>query len=230
MKTLIFAFLTLFTLNFAAAQECADGWLPFAEGTNYEHTHYNSKGKVESISSAEVSHITTAEYGTRAEVKINSADKKGKNSLPEMSIYYTCTGDAYEADMSDFFNSVTGTLPQEVEIKMSSIKLVFPKNMKVGDELTEADAEFSATMMGMKLMSGKVSQTNRKVIAEEKITVPAGSFDCLKITETITSDFSIRKVEFETTTWIAKGVGMVRQEMRNGDKLDNYMELTKFAK
>jgi hypothetical protein len=230
MKNLILALLTLFTLNFATAQSCANGWLPFEKGITYEHTHYNKKGKIESVSNGTVVEVTANDEGDRAEVKINTTDKKGKSTIPEMVVYYNCKGDVYEMDMSDFFNSMTGALPEEVEMDVKSIKLIFPKNMKVGDELPDSNAEFSATMMGMKIMSGKVSQTDRKVVGEEEITVSAGTFDCLKITETISSDFSMAQITFETTTWISKGVGIVKQEMERGGNMDSNMELTKFTK
>lgn len=230
MKNLILVFLTFLTFNFAVAQECANGWLPFANGTITEHTNFNKKGKLESVNTTTVLDVTSIDGGERAEVLINVTDKKGKQSIPETTVYYDCKGDVYEMDMSDFFNTMTASLPEEVTMDISGVKLVYPKNMSIGDELPEGNAEFSATMMGMKLMSGKVKQINRKVMAEEKITVGAGTFDCVKISETIISTVVRTEVSFDVTTWISKGAGMVKQEMYRGDKLDSYTELTKFSK
>jgi len=230
MKNLILVCFTLLTFNFATAQECSNGWLPFEKGVKFEHTNYNKKGKVESINSAEIVGVSTVDGGERAEVKVTATDKKGKSTVPETMLYYTCSGDTYEMDMSDFLNSITANLPADVTIDIDGSKLIFPKNMKVGDELPEAHIDFSATMMGMKLMGGKITQTNRKVIGEETITTAMGTYDCMKITETINSDFSMAKITTETTSWIAKGIGMVRQETMKAGEMESYIELTKFSK
>ena len=53
--------------------------------------------------------------------------------------------------------------------------------------------------------------TNRKVVAQESVTVPAGTFDCLKITYDLESKAMI-KITGSATQWMAVGPGLVKSE------------------
>jgi len=62
------------------------------------------------------------------------------------------------------------------------------------------------------------------------VTTPAGTFDCIKMTQD-TDVKAIFKMKAKTTTWYTKGVGMVKTENydKNG-KVESSTVLTKFEK
>ena len=76
----------------------------------------------------------------------------------------------------------------------------------------------------------KVDVHDRKVIGQETVTVPAGSFDCYVISDEGTTTMLVSK----TTThkiWVAKGVGTVKQETYDKKgKFDKLQLLTAFEK
>jgi hypothetical protein len=83
-----------------------------------------------------------------------------------------------------------------------------------------------ASMNGMSLIKLNMNITDRSVVTSEVVKTPAGSFDCMKIVQTTSMD-GLGKSTYESASWYAKGVGMVRTE--NYDKkgeLDTYTELT----
>jgi hypothetical protein len=74
--------------------------------------------------------------------------------------------------------------------------------------------------------------TNRKVEAKETITVPAGTFECYKITgnthmETATFGLKV-PIEMKTIEYFAPGVGLVKSITYNkNDKLQGSTALSK---
>ena len=82
---------------------------------------------------------------------------------------------------------------------------------------------------GVRIMGMSTSITKRKVEAKEQITTDAGTFDCYKITYTITVStmFSVR---MEVAEWIAEGIGTVKSETYSKGKTMGYTVLTGIQK
>ncbi|MBE2206244.1 MAG: hypothetical protein IAE84_01600, partial [Saprospiraceae bacterium] len=64
---------------------------------------------------------------------------------------------------------------------------------------------------GVTIMTLRFDITDRKVVAKETITVPAGTFDCYKITYTFTTKTILSKA-FSVTSWHNEKAGVVRSE------------------
>ncbi len=98
---------------------------------------------------------------------------------------------------------------------------IFPSDFRVGKEwntgfkvkITSADTSPIARMMNGQVVTTSV---NSKVIAEESVTVPAGTFTAMKVAQTTTIDQSIGGRAVHTVTnnnvWYVKGVGLVKTE------------------
>ena len=82
-----------------------------------------------------------------------------------------------------------------------------PADMKVGDDY--GGGEFEILTSGI---ANKAIINYRKVVGEETITTPAGSFDCM-IYEQM-SEVKVLEIKQKgiTKTWYAKGVGDVKSE------------------
>lgn len=79
-----------------------------------------------------------------------------------------------------------------------------PADINVGDRLEDS----RITVKILSVFTATNTYSNRRVTARETVTVPAGTFDCLLIEddETFTG-----AGPFHIMTWVARGVGIVRQ-------------------
>lgn len=232
MKTFLSA-LAICTLNVCtvSAQNnlCDNGYMPFSEGVSFELTTYNKKDKVSSVVKHEITEVegSTSEY--TAQVKTQVFDDKGK---PTVNGSYTiqCTEDGIGIDMSTMMSQESMAAFSSMDVDVTGDALIIPNTLSPGQTLPDGEMQMQASMSGMSLMKLNMQVTDRKVESRESITTPAGTFDCVKITQTTTLD-GFGKNAYTSTSWYAKGVGMVRTE--NYDKkgeLNSYTVLTAFNK
>ena len=80
-------------------------------------------------------------------------------------------------------------------------------NVKPGDTLEEIHGKVECA--GMKL---SIDYTERKVLRKEKITVPAGTFDCIVVQERKVEKAPLMKRDNITLTWYCLGYGFVRHD------------------
>ncbi len=115
-----------------------------------------------------------------------------------------------------------------MEVQFTSDKLEIPSNLSVGQQLNNGTATMTVSNKGVKIMNMIVSVQNRKVETQEKITVPAGTFDCFKITYDVESKI-LFKVSGKAVEWYVKGIGTIKQESfdSKGNKT-GYLVLTNF--
>ncbi|MEO6818784.1 MAG: hypothetical protein ABI266_02450 [Ginsengibacter sp.] len=112
--------------------------------------------------------------------------------------------------------------------------MAVPVNMVIGQSL--ADVSFSGESGLNDGIVLSTSLTNRKVEGKEKITTPAGAFDCIKISATRTSTVTKSGVAkpVETTKeaiWLTPKVGLLKKEMYDKTgKITNVEYLTSFKK
>lgn len=100
---------------------------------------------------------------------------------------------------------------------------ILPASMKTGDKLEDIHA--CVAWGGVKYT---IDYTSRKVLRRETITVPAGTFDCVVVSEHKVEKAPFLKRDRTTLTWYALGVGMVRHdtflpngEMETSEKLNS---------
>lgn len=225
------ATLILFTANHVAAQgsACENSYFAFKEGISTELTHYDKKGKISGITKQKVMAIEDVTDGFKATLEMENTDEKGKRpSTANFDI--TCKGNSVFVDMRSMLNPESMASTQDMELEVTGDAMEFPNELTPGQILPDGSMEMKASMNGMKLMTIKLYVSNRKVEGTETVTTPAGSFECVKMTQD-TEMQSIFKMKTRTTTWYAKGVGMVKTENydKNG-KLEGSSVLTKFQK
>ena len=119
------------------------------------------------VEGAEVSTITS-------QVK----DEKGELIL-ESSYNISCKDDTISIDFNSMINSQMFDQYQEFDLEISGTNLDLPNNLSVGQELPDASM-LMIINMGITLKFS-VNITDRKVIAKESVTTPAGTYDCFVI-------------------------------------------------
>lgn len=230
-KTILFIVVAAFGLGPIIAQNNCSKYYPLEEGSSFQYTLYNKKGKEDGTTDYSVTNVNNSGGQTSATFKMQYTDNKGKNNYnSEYDI--TCTGEGIKIDYMSILPSHMMTQYEDmgVEMDITGTDIELPNDLSVGQQLNDANVACSLNMSGIK-MNINVDMINRKVEAKESVTTPAGTFDCYLLTETSKSKTMGANIEMLSKMWLAEGVGMVKQEMykKNGDLMSR-SELTKFNK
>jgi hypothetical protein len=230
MKTTFFSLLLVLAAVFSYAQTDCEGYLPFEEGLTFEHTHYDAKGKVTSVNSATFMEIKAVDAGFRGTVAYSMSDGKKKES-GEGSYAIECIGGVLKMDLSSMMNPAMTEAYQSMEMTMSGDGLQFPSSLSVGELLPDGLTRIDVASSGVSIVTLTFESKNRKVEAREKITTPAGTYDCFRIREEITYNAMFLNRSYAIVGWYAKGVGLVKQETYDAKgALSSWMELTKWGR
>lgn len=228
-KNIIVSFALLMVVNFVNAQLNCSKYYPFEEGTSFQYTMFNKKGKIDGTSDYQITKVEDLGSETIAEMTFNYKDKKGNEAF-NSSYSITCTGSGVKIDFQSLMP--TSMLEQyknmDVAVDLSGTDIELPNDLSVGQNLADANVTMTVSMAGMN-MKTIVNMVNRKVEKKETLTTPAGTYDCYVIYSENESQIMGMKKMFPSRLWLSEGVGMVKQEsyQKDGD-LISATELTKF--
>ena len=228
IKYLLISCALIFLTNALSAQDCAN-LIPLKEGTKMEIKHYNAKDKLQSTSFTTIKSKKITAKGYEVSVDVKSVEEKGKKENSS-TLTFKCEAGVFIWDMNDMMKgAMPGEGMENMNIKVSGAALKFPAKLAVGQKLDDAEMTIAMESGGMTMMTVTMRFINRKVESMEKITTPAGTYNCYKITYEVES-----KAMFTSKTrqidWMAEGVGMVRTESYDQkDKLQSYSVLSSFS-
>lgn len=222
---LLIALLGLVTTTFA--QTGCSKFYPFKEGTKAEITTYDKKGKISAVVDYTVLNRAQTSEGEVATMKSAVKDEKG-DLIAETEYDVTCDGTKISIDYNSMVSPLMMEQFQNMEYEISGIDLEIPNNLLVGQTLPDANMNMKIGMSGI-TMNMDLNITNRKVIAKEDVTTPAGTFNCFVITYDMNTKMGMTQTS-SSKQWIAEGVGMVKQEDYQRGKVASSSVLTKFSK
>jgi hypothetical protein len=120
------------------------------------------------------------------------------------------------------FDFAAAFLPFEVRYDVLSMDgEIMPADIRVGSEWDmNSQVKLVTTDTGPvgRVMNGTISTTrlHNKVVAEENVTVPAGTYRALKIEQTVRSSTSVMGRAMDTTVtnvaWYARDVGLLKSQ------------------
>ncbi len=229
-KTLLSLVTILCYISNVFAQDTCSKYYPFEEGTSLEYTVYNKKDKADGTTTYKVEKVSREGDTTIAAMNLTFTDGKGK-SVYNNDYKISCSGDKVQIDYKSLFPAqmMKQYKDMNVEMDITGSDIIIPNLLTVGQELPDANVIIEMKM-GIK-MKITVNTTNRKVISEETITTPAGTFNCMIMTETVSSKVMGSKNTSTSKAWVAEGVGLVKQETYNKKgALSGRFELTKVSK
>jgi|AMQJ01.1.fsa_nt_gi hypothetical protein len=205
------------------AQDCKF-YYPKTQGAQLEYKSFDSKDKLTGSSIQLIKELNEGDNSFSALIEVQSFDKKEKD-LGKKEFTAKCENGIYSVDMKSFMDAQTMAAYEDMDVKVKSDNLEIPAVLNVGDELSDGSLNISVYSEGMKVLSMSTAITQRKVESKEEITTEAGTFDCYKITYTITVStmFSVR---MEAAEWISEGVGTVKSETYSKGKTMGYTLLT----
>ena len=209
------AMLCSFSLH---AQDC-NGYYFLQNNKTIEMAILNKKGEQSAKQVYTVSNVDNAGSSTTADLQSEMFDKKGK-SMAKGKAKIKCDGGVMMVDMKMSIPTQPGTQNAvETDVKSDNIFIEYPNNMNVGDNLKNATMHMDMDNNGMK-QSIDMEVFDRKVEAKEKITTPAGSWDCYKIS--YKSKMKIKTMgigmpmNIEGIEYFAPGFGIVKTQSKQG--------------
>ncbi len=220
MKTIL-ATLLLITLSISTQAQCDNAYYPSGEGTTWELTNYDKKGKETGKTNNTITSIEQSGSSYNISVNTKILDKKGE-TVSEGNYTVICDNGTIQMDLQNFVPTEIVEQYQNMKMTFEGDNLEFPANMSAGQTLADATGKMTVQMsegaMGLTTEMNFLYK-DRKVEAQESITTPAGTFETFKISQTIESTIEMmgmkRTTVFTSKTWVAKGKGMVKNESYN---------------
>lgn len=227
MKKILCSIIIVLPFLVSKAQDCK-AYIPYEKGTVTEITNYDKKGRSIGVVTQTV---TAVEHkGNNATFSVHQVfeDPQGDGETIETDVTFKCVDGTFYIDMNGYMDQKQMQAYEGMEVKVSMEEIDIPSSYKVGQQLKDGyiQMDVSGGPIPIKMV---VSIENRKVVAEEKVTTPAGTFDCVKISQDVVTK-SIMNMTISSIEWYAEGVGMVKTETIRKGKLMGYSELTKFKK
>lgn len=223
--SILFALAILVNSGLTFAQDCG-GYFNFKKGMKVEMTSYDKKDRPTVMTRYEVTDYKPVEGGMSLAFTHEVYDAKGK-LLSKSESTGKCIGGDYHTDIRNISGDMMPK-SQDVKVTVTGDQMVYPRDLKVGDNLKDASINVKTGFEGgMTLMNMNANITNRKVEAYETIETPAGKFDCAKLTYTMNMRFMGNRT-LKCTEYLAKGVGLVKTEQfdEKGNR-QTYMVVTK---
>lgn len=212
----------LLTTTFGYTQNNCSKYYPLKEGTKFQLTNYDKNDKAEAV----IDYLVKESTGNSAIIYYELKDENGEVNLSsEYGII--CENDGISIDFNSLAAPGMMEQYQDMEVDLSGTNLYLPNNLSAGQSLPDADLLMSVQMAPLN-MKMTIRIFDRKVEGEETITTPAGTFDCIILSQSSETKMGV-KVSASSREWYAPGVGLVKQESYNKKgKLLSKSLLTKF--
>jgi len=228
LSSIVIAAATL-GLSPAAHASCSNAYFPSGAGSSWT---YDNKG--DGNDEGNYTMTVTKNDGTNVTMHVQGEMKdprSGQDNPLDTDLTGTCTSDGLKIDFGQIMAGHGGGMQMKT---VSQEGVAFPPADKLKPGYTWTDSR-TIEMSGMQMppqaaahmaqgQGGGMqmsSTTTHTVVGNEKVTTPAGSFDALKITEETTMQMpgmagggpgGAGGMKTEHTTWLAKGVGIVKSE------------------
>lgn len=227
MKQLVVFIMLLVFATELKAQNC-DALEMIKEGSTWEITSFNKRDKVEGVTVYYVTDVSA--MGDAVIWKISMKMKDDKEEVySETETEISCESGVFKMSMEQFINHEQMQGMQEMEVEVDASDIEYPTSPEVGETLPDAKVTVSAAMNGMTMMNMTTKVYDRKIESEESIETPAGTFDCLIISQKTSLENKLLSKEFSSKDWYLPGFGVVRSESYNKrGKLTGYTLLTKY--
>lgn len=209
------------------SQDCK-AYIPHQEGTTMEITSYDKKGKSTGIVKQEITKIEFIEGSTKYFMNQVVYDEKGEEQI-STEVVFKCKDNVFYLDMNNYIPQESLEAYQNMDLKITASEIDIPANLSPGQKLNDGNVTIDISGDMPMNLSMRIDIVNRKVLALESVTTPAGIFDCVKISQDVISKFGFT-VTLNSIEWYAVGVGAVKSETYKKGKLIGSTALTKFSK
>lgn len=256
-KTIFLALLSAMTL--LGGQCLADNpFVPTTEGMVLKTVEKDKKGKTTAYTTTVVAEVrqtpegmqvTTMNTVYNADGKAVSAqiasDMEGGESIDQK------TADMLNEQIEKFSTLQTLVTDTEVIIPMTALKdlmedmtmegyklninmddnATYPVSPKAGQTMPPVELSLSITVDSKEMEIMSVIIRDRHIVGKETISVPAGTFECWKVSETTDMKTVMGTMTMLSETWYADGIGEVKSvELNKKGKIESSSELLSVTK
>jgi len=221
MKRLTIVIVALVASVVSLSGQNLDLFFSVTQGDSFTYTIYSPDGEVEykySCTNKEVNGADLSDASVVYEYQFWEGD--GKPLFADegkMDMKITLNSEGTTSYMYDMKKSMA---IQDV-VTMGDISSL-PSELKVGQSVPDGKINIKVKSVGASFLI-----TDRKVVAIEDVTTPAGTFKGYKMEEVQTNKVLVSTKSFRIVTWYAKNIGCVKQEVYDKKgKLLRTLELT----
>jgi hypothetical protein len=230
MKKQLLTFILIFVGAIAFAQ--CNLFYPLKDNVRYEYDHFDRKDKLTLKTTNTFKNVTGSGNNMKAIMVQEIIDAKKNSTMGTSESEWVCENGVlhFTVNTMSMTEGAPGNDPN-MKVEVTGDKMDIPSDLRVGQTLKDITYNMKMSMSGMNLMNRDFKVTNRKVESQEKVTTPAGTFDCLKITFNTTSEKGLGSGTIKSAMWYAKDAGLVKTENYKEDgKLMSRQVLTKISK
>lgn len=221
MKRLTIVIVALVASLVSLSGQNLDLFFSVTQGDSFTYTIYSPDGEVEykySCTNKEVNGADLSDASVVYEYQFWKGD--GKPLFADegkMDMKITLNSEGTTSYMYDMKKSMA---IQDV-VTMGDISSL-PSELKVGQSVPDGKINIKVKSVGASFLI-----TDRKVVAIEDVTTPAGTFKGYNMEEVQTNKVLVSTKSFRIVTWYAKNIGCVKQEVYDKKgKLLRTLELT----
>lgn len=227
MKKILLLPLALLSMAFAPKPDTGcEGYYLVKTGVTLEYEDYNAKDKLQSSHSATVTKLEEVEGVLNATMHGIFKDDKGKVTN-EGDYNFTCKNGEITIDMRAFMSQQMEAY-EDMEMTIDQTNLVYPSTFQEGQTLPDGSLTMKVTSNGMVIMNMTMTITERKIEKFESITTPAGTYECVKMSQVNNMNMGFMSTKTKSIDWISLGIGSVRSESYDKNNvLQSYTILTK---
>ena len=221
MKRLTIVIVALVASVVSLSGQNLDLFFSVTQGDSFTYTIYSPDGEVEykySCTNKEVNGADLSDASVVYEYQFWEGDGKplfADEGKMDMKITLNIEGTtSYMYDMKK-------SMAIQDVVTMGDISSL-PSELKVGQSVPDGKINIKVKSVGASFLI-----TDRKVVAIEDVTTPAGTFKGYKMEEVQTNKVLVSTKSFRIVTWYAKNIGCVKQEVYDKKgKLLRTLELT----
>lgn len=213
-------------LAFKSGGPCTNLYF-FKEGASSTMTSYNEDGKILASTKTFYKEVISNGLETSVKARQEHFDKKGKPTV-QTDFTIRCANEVIYMDMKMLVPQQQMEAYKDMELTVEGNEMEYPANLSPGTTLKDANIKLKVSSKGtpMSMLNMSIAITNRKVEGKETVTTPAGTFECMKISENFEFKtlFTIRG---KSINWYSPTAGIVKTESyKENGKLTGRTELT----
>lgn len=187
------------------AQDCMG--FNLKAGSGFEMENFDAKGKSTGKLIYKISNVANEGGFVVYTIDFESLNTKGKSELKNT---YTmrCKGNVLSLDTKSLISQEQMKSLENFEMKFTSDDIEYPAKLKAGEKLKDATLKGEGAS-GPLTMTMNMQISNRLVGEQEKLTIPAGTFDVHKVSSDILMETHMGikiKIEMQTVSYRADGV------------------------
>jgi hypothetical protein len=232
MKKLAIISLFFCSVFICNAQECFNYYY-LADHSEVELTIYDKKGKVSGRSVYKISDVKKDGNNVSSILNYIFYDEKGKQ-ISSGNGKFKCNGASIDVDMKMSISGEQMAAYKDMEVIANDAYLNYPTKVKTGETLPDGKFNMEVKNNGVPFSGIDYDVVHRKVEGNEKVTSPAGTWECYKISydaKMIIRTMGIPiPMNFQVLEWYAPGFGIVKSESYKKDKLVGQTLLTAIKK